>query len=152
MTVKGSNGFSAEEMVILRKLFFDSANQYLDTFIEELSKIENGDTSEDVLDTLHRSIHSLKGAAMQLGFLPIGSLSLAMEVLAKKMNEGSWNEGEMAKAVILLHEGEQRIRDNLGHVIEEKELSELPADLIRRLDSLRESLISGVNPQAANED
>jgi len=146
---QNKGGFTPDQMIALRKLFYESGSGYLDLFLEELDKIESQDRSDAVLETLHRSIHSLKGAALQLDYLPAGNLALAMERMVKQIRDSDCESSSMSEVVSLLREGEKRIRLYLDNIIKDEEMDESPVDLLRRFKILADKLISGNDQETA---
>jgi chemosensory pili system protein ChpA (sensor histidine kinase/response regulator) len=71
--------FSPEEMEVLRQIFLGSSQEYVTTIRGALAAFEQGSGAGERLPELHRAIHSIKGAAFQIGFAPIGMLAKAME-------------------------------------------------------------------------
>jgi chemotaxis protein histidine kinase CheA len=71
--------FTDEEMAMLRPVFLTSGREHLETMgrlAEALpASLPDGEESRDY----HRAIHSLKGAALQMGFLQIGGLARLLE-------------------------------------------------------------------------
>jgi len=81
------NGFSAEEMAMLLPLFTQSSSEYLGQFRAALGKVAAGMDEDPDREVLQRSVHSLKGAALQLGILHVGQLALAVEAVAKALRD-----------------------------------------------------------------
>lgn len=73
------NGLTAEDMQILRPLFVTSGRSYVATLREGLLLLGNGRTERVTFTAMHRAAHSLKGAAMQIGFLGVGTLARLIE-------------------------------------------------------------------------
>ncbi len=82
--------FSDGEMKVLMPIFQASGREYLRVMEKTLSELHEFGVDalpgEESLAGLHRAAHSLKGAALQMGFLHIGGLARAMEqvILAVK--------------------------------------------------------------------
>lgn len=73
--------FSSEEMEVLREIFLASSSEYLARAGTVLEAWTVAGIEEPRLKDLHRAIHSVKGAALQLGYLPIGTLARSVELV-----------------------------------------------------------------------
>ena len=136
------NGFTPEEAETVRKIFATSSAEYLSEFKQALTRLKQEEYADTVLEPLHRSIHSLKGAAMQLGFLSVGELALSIERLVKKVREYNPASIDYAALLRLLEAGEKRLLVLLDQISNNDEVSETSAgedagtsaDLIAELD------------------
>ena len=125
--------FSPEELAVLMPLFISSARGYLEFFQDELAAVRAGRGGHD-LEPLHRSIHSLKGAALQLGLHPIGLLAKAMELVVKDARQRERVLPE--DSYPLLEAAARHLSDLVGHVEREEDLEEAPANMLADLDAL----------------
>lgn len=78
--------FSQEDQLKYKTLYLQTARQYTKDLLENLTKLEKGQETEDLIDTLHRDSHSLKGQSQMMGYQAIGTVALYMEKIfaAKK--------------------------------------------------------------------
>jgi chemotaxis protein histidine kinase CheA len=142
--------FSSDEMRVLRRLFVTSGRDYLIRFRGALESMTREAASDETLELFHRSIHSLKGAALQLGLLHVGTLAKEMEGVAKAVRETQAALPD--DGVALLTEGMVRLTDYLIDVEKETETAEPPADLLRRLQLLADSVrVAGTSDRAVGE-
>ena len=75
-------------------IFRDEANERLDSMSTALLAIEDGRASTDVIDSLFRDAHTIKGGAGMLGLIAIGELAHAVEdVLAAARGRGELPAG-----------------------------------------------------------
>jgi chemotaxis protein histidine kinase CheA len=82
-----SNGFNREDLEILLPIFRTSVGEHIATVRRSLQTIRRAPDDAGALTELHRAAHSVKGAALQLGFVHIGVLARAMETLAVASRE-----------------------------------------------------------------
>jgi two-component system, chemotaxis family, sensor kinase CheA len=68
--------------------FLVESNENLDRLESELVKLEADPKSSDVLASIFRSIHSIKGACGFLGFNKLQALAHAGESLLSKLRDG----------------------------------------------------------------
>ena len=134
------NGFTPEEAEMVSKIFATSSVEYLATFGEALVLMKEHEYTDTVLEPLHRSIHSLKGASMQLGFLQIGELSMAMEKLIKKARTRDPVSVDYDAMVPLLEAGVNRLREYLARISDNKEVSATSEELIAELEEFNKGL------------
>ncbi|MCK4414640.1 MAG: Hpt domain-containing protein [Candidatus Eisenbacteria sp.] len=88
--------FTEQEMAMLRPVFLTSGREHLETMGRLQGELPGLVPDGDALKQFHRAIHSLKGAALQMGFLQIGGLAGLLErvvlVLQESMpdDDGRW--------------------------------------------------------------
>jgi chemotaxis protein histidine kinase CheA len=127
----GPGDFTAEELQILRPLFVSSAREHLEAFAGALRDLGGTPHDQEQLELLQRSVHSVKGAAFQLGAVHIGALAKAMEDVAKGARQAGCAPGEAESG--LLAEGRQMLLAYLAAFERGEEDPEAPADLLGRL-------------------
>ena len=71
--------FGPEEMAVLRPIFMKSAREHLASITRISGELSETGADDRALETLHRSIHSLKGAALQIGFVHVGQTAKLIE-------------------------------------------------------------------------
>jgi chemotaxis protein histidine kinase CheA len=74
--------FTQEDMAVLLPLFQGSGAEYVAAIRQAVRSLESGPADDEALAAMHRAAHSVKGAALQLGFVHIGTIARAMEALA----------------------------------------------------------------------
>lgn len=136
------NGFTPEEMAVVRNIFATSSAEYLSAFNESLSSIKALQYDDTVFEPLHRSVHSLKGAAMQLGFLPVGNLALAMETVIKKIRVCDVATVDFGEAIALFEAGERKLQEYVCLIKDDEELEETATELISQLEAFGEQVDS----------
>lgn len=118
------------------ELFLEEADEIIHRTGETLNSWSNDLSDRELLATLQRDLHTLKGGARLAGIRPIGDLSHEMETLFEQMNEGRFAASSaMASLLIICH-------DRLAHMVEAvKAHDAIPSgdDLIARLLSFDES-------------
>src|SRR6266404_2663407 len=80
--------FSQEDQLKYKALYLQTAQAYVKDLHDNLTLLTTGKETTEVIDTLHRDAHSLKGQSEMMGYHAIGALSLLMENIfrAKKEN------------------------------------------------------------------
>lgn len=68
--------------------FYAECDEILQRVSSDLSKIEQGDLSKDILDGLYRDMHTLKGTAQLFGFRHIGLVSHTIEAAMEPVRQG----------------------------------------------------------------
>ncbi|MCK4304453.1 MAG: Hpt domain-containing protein [Candidatus Eisenbacteria sp.] len=131
-------GLTPEDMAVLRPLFVSSGREYLATFLDALATVRTAEPTEETLGVLHRSIHSLKGAALQLGVLHIGTLGKAVEAVALAVRRKPG--GLPAQGIDLLEEGARQLAEYLTHIENGEETTEPPGELLSQLQGLADVL------------
>lgn len=71
--------FSDERGAELRELFFESAQEILQTLNEEALKLEKNPGDQETVRTIRRSVHTLKGDAAACGFRELSELAHELE-------------------------------------------------------------------------
>ena len=129
----GPEDFTEEELQVLRPLFTSSNRDHLEAFGQALSGLERDPNDPAQLELLHRSIHSVKGAAFQLGIIHIGALARAMEEVAKAARLAARAPaGEESR---LLAESRQLLLTYLDAFERREEVPAPPAGLLARLQA-----------------
>jgi two-component system chemotaxis sensor kinase CheA len=81
--------FSQEDQLKYKALYLQTARQYVKDLTDNLALLSSGKETQEVIDTLHRDAHSLKGQSEMMGYHAVGALSRLMENIfnAKKENK-----------------------------------------------------------------
>lgn len=145
----GPEDFTPEELQVLRPLFLTSSREHLRDFDRALEILGGDPRDEGALESLHRSIHSVKGAALQLGILSIGSLAKAMEAVAKAVRQAGRALRE--DAARLLAESRQVLGAGLDAFERGEEVPVPPAGLLARLDSAAAAAASAPDSAGGGE-
>ena len=140
------NGFTAEEMKVLLPLFLDTGRQYVAQLREGLLRLRNLPNHEETLSEMHRAVHSLKGAALQLGYDKVGSLANNLEDAI----EGIQEAGAITPAgVESIDEGAQLLTEQLAAVESQTAARAPSADLLARLAKIAApASLSDASPDA----
>ena len=80
------NNFTNDPEII--KEFVAEFNEHLQALELNLLELENDPSNMDILNSIFRPVHTLKGAANFLGFEAIGSFSHELENLLDKLRKG----------------------------------------------------------------
>ncbi len=128
------NGFSEEDMAILGPLFIQSSREYLTEFRMALKNLDTPDDDDSTREILHRAVHSLKGAALQLGIVHIGQLALAVEGVAKALRYSSLPLDPDGRD--LMSESADRLEAFIAGFENEDSPQDPPADLLSQLEAL----------------
>lgn len=78
--------FTQDDQVKYKALYLQTARQYVTNLQANLTKLSGGET-KDIIDTLHRDSHSLKGQSLMMGYQAVGSLALLMENIFRAKTE-----------------------------------------------------------------
>lgn len=127
------NGFTAEEMRVLLPLFLDSGREYVVQLREGLLRLRNLPSDEQTLRVMHRAVHSLKGAALQLGFAEIGHLASCIEDALEGIQEG---DRAAAGVVDAVDEGARALTEQLDAAESEIAPRGASPDLLDRLTAI----------------
>ncbi len=133
--------FSEEEMQVLLPLFLQSGKEYVSKAREIVERLRSGDAGPEDLELLHRTFHSAKGAALQIGFVHIGSLAKAMETVAAAMRS-SWSSAD-EEVLSHLIEGLGVLEAYLQDLEAGRGSGTPPADLLGSLDEDAARLADG---------
>ena len=82
-----TSDFSREDLDILLPIFRASTGEQIASVRQALQTLRRAPDDAEALVVLHRAVHSIKGASLQLGFVHIGVLARAMEGLAVASRE-----------------------------------------------------------------
>ena len=82
-------------------LFVSEANEHLQAAADEASRLGAQPIPPELLNSLFRHFHSIKGMAASMGFAPIASLSHAVEDLFDTLRKNGAPEGEPADEAVL---------------------------------------------------
>jgi two-component system chemotaxis sensor kinase CheA len=90
-----------QEVAELRKVFYAQAYEIVDELQDAMLKLEADPANEEVLKTVKRHVHTLKGDSNSIGLVSIGTLCHRMEdVLTSLMNSGGEGEHEAIDILI----------------------------------------------------
>jgi chemotaxis protein histidine kinase CheA len=125
-------GFGPEEMKLLREIFLTSSGECLATVGSVLTAWRDGAIDEASLRDSHRAVHSIKGAALQIGYVPIGNLAKAMEgVILAGLRLGAESASEWLP---LIERGVDALAAQLAAVREEREIDSTDPWLMSEFD------------------
>src|SRR5689334_19765968 len=122
----------------LVKEFLVESNENLDRLDSELVKLESDPRSKELLASIFRTIHSIKGACGFLGFEKLQGLAHAGENLLSKLRDGKLElTAEMGSALLAAVDG---IRRMLGEIAASgQDGNDDYAETIARLKQLQET-------------
>lgn len=115
------------------KIFIIESNESLDKFESDIIDLEKEPENKDVLTSMFRSIHSIKGTCGFLGFTKLESLTHAGESLLSKLRDGELVlNTDMAQAFFDLCDA---VRDMLNEI--ESSGEEIEVDYTELIQKLR---------------
>jgi len=144
--MSSGNEFSAEELAFLRPIFMTSAREHLASIARISGELKETDAGDPAVEALHRSIHSLKGAALQIGFLQVGQTARMIEQVV--LCARALGPGAPAGWLALVQRGVPVLTDLLD-AIERDEEREQDAGLLLALEDWLKKIDEGDQCQAA---
>ena len=78
----------SEELVDIREIFISECYELLESMEKDLLELDTSNADNEVLNSIFRGAHSMKGGAGALGFKTIFSFTHSMEALLDGMREG----------------------------------------------------------------
>jgi len=69
-------------------VFLDEAREQLELLETNILQMERGDTSTEILQTLFRAAHTVKGSSRAMGFMVVGDLTHHMEDILDNLRNG----------------------------------------------------------------
>lgn len=132
---------SPEEM----KLFLEEADEHIQTLEEDLVKLEKDDNRTELLQSIFRASHTLKGSSATLGHQRMAQLTHAMENILDKLRK---DQLELTTGVVdALFEGLDMLRVLKDELVT---LEESDVDLEGMLDKLGQVANAGPAPVASS--
>jgi len=133
------------DMSQFHQTFFEESFEGLDIMENELLNLNSGDADLEVINTIFRSAHSIKGGSGTFGFTAVASFTHVMETLLDRMRDGTFEVTQEAvnlllKSVDCLREMLTAVRDN----------GDLDAENIATLQNSLEALLGGESPAETN--
>ncbi|RTZ78854.1 MAG: hypothetical protein DSZ01_04730 [Gammaproteobacteria bacterium] len=116
----------------LLELFLEEAGEITERLEEHLASWEDDLTSQEAIDGLMRSLHTLKGNARFAGLFGVGDLSHALESLFENLAEGSLQADERLRP--LVRQGVDRLETSIEMLQQNGKLPDL-ADLTAALEA-----------------
>lgn len=91
--------FSKDDQQKYKALYIQTAREYVEQIRNNLLQLQSKNTSSEIIDTLHREYHSLKGQSEMMGYTNIASLAALLEDLFLSVYEKKFtlNEEEITK-------------------------------------------------------
>ena len=114
--------------------FADETREHLEALESSLLRLETDSADRELLNTIFRSMHTIKGASEYLGFERIARLTHRLENLLDHFREGSLHADKVA--VDLLIDARDRIGDLISQVEESGQESAEIDDLLARVDTI----------------
>jgi len=128
--------------------FTDETREHLEALESSLLRLETDSADRELLNTIFRSMHTIKGASEYLGFERIAQLTHRLENLLDLFRGGSLRADKVA--VDLLIDARDRIGDLISQVEESGQESAEVDDLLARVDTIASgSAPAGDEAQAA---
>ena len=122
--------FSLEDQQKYKALYLQTARQYVKELGDNLLQLRSGNESSEVIDTLHRAAHSLKGQSEMMEFHAVGSLARLLEFTfaAKRESKLTLSEEIVKKIQEAVSEIEKCLEE-IEKNGKEKDLSQITKDL-----------------------
>src|SRR5579859_5837639 len=79
--------FSSEDQQKYKALYLQTARQYVKELQDNLHQLSLGNETSEVIDTLHRAAHSLKGQSEMMGYHVVGSVCALLETIFRSEKE-----------------------------------------------------------------
>ena len=128
--------------------FADETREHLEALESSLLRLETDSADRELLNTIFRSMHTIKGASEYLGFERIARLTHRLENLLDLFRDGSLHADKVA--VDLLIDARDRIGDLISQVEESGQESAEIDDLLARVETIASgSTPAGDEAQAA---
>ncbi|MFQ5882184.1 MAG: chemotaxis protein CheA [Candidatus Methylomirabilales bacterium] len=108
----GLEYLTPEDQELLRSTFFAQSGEILETLHESILALEGGPPSEELLGTIQRALHTLKGDAASFGMSDLSNLAHKLEDLLSPIRDGSLPIDQ--QTIDLLLEG----ADLFGHLLQ----------------------------------
>ena len=114
--------------------FADETREHLEVLESSLLRLETGSADRELLNTIFRSMHTIKGASEYLGFERIARLTHRLENLLDLFRDGELRADKVA--VDLLIDARDRIGDLISQVEESGQETAEIDDLLVRVDTI----------------
>ncbi|BBO79239.1 hypothetical protein DSCW_66560 [Desulfosarcina widdelii] len=114
--------------------FADETREHLEELESSLLRLESDPGDRELLNTIFRSIHTIKGASEYLGFERIAQLSHRLENLLDLFRDGSLTADKVA--VDLLIDARDRMEDLISQVEQSGQESAQIEDLLERVEAV----------------
>ena len=119
-----------EDQQKYKAFYLQTARQLLTELQENLTKLSSSNESEEVLEVLHRTFHSLKGQSEMMEYHAVGSLARLLEFTFAAKREGKLTLSE--EIVKKIQEAVTQIEKCLEEIEKdgkEKDLSQITHDI-----------------------
>jgi two-component system chemotaxis sensor kinase CheA len=121
----------------LIKEFLQESHENLDHLDQDFVKLESSPDDRELLKSIFRTIHTIKGTCGFLGFTKLEALTHAGESLLSLLRDGEMElTGECADTLLAMVDAVRRFLQDIGST--EKEGETDPGELITRLKKLQE--------------
>lgn len=117
----------------LLDIFLEESNDILDHADGVLASLREHVNDQELVISLQRDLHTLKGGARMAGIYVVGDLGHAMESLLESAAEGRQTLGDVG--VVVLERGFDRLHDMVTRIGARKAIA-LPTGLIAQLEAL----------------
>ena len=131
----------------LKQTFFEECDELLTTLESELEVVQNGDQTDDTVNSIFRAVHSIKGGAGAFGFETLVEFSHTFETLLDEMRNG--NHSATDTTVEVLFQANDILADLVGMAQED---TEPPTDFGADVRAKLAALVAGTDPEEATAD
>ena len=102
MTVRRPAGMlPPESLAAIRIVFFQECEEHLAAILTGLRALQSGDTDPETVVTVHRAVHSIKGAAGIFGLDDLDRFSRQFETALVEVRDGRLQPGPETVGVLL---------------------------------------------------
>ena len=128
----------------LKQTFFEECDELLTTLESELEVVQNGEQSDDTVNSIFRAVHSIKGGAGAFGFETLVEFSHTFETLLDEMRNG--NHSATDTTVEVLFQANDILADLVGMAQDD---TEPPKDFGGDVRAKLAALVAGTDPDDA---
>ena len=119
-----------EDQQKYKAFYLQTARQLLTELQNNLIKLSSGNETEEVLEVLHRTFHSLKGQSEMMEYHAVGSLSRLLEFTFAAKREGKLTlSKEIVKKVEEAVTEIEKCMEEIEKNGKEKDLSQITQDI-----------------------
>jgi two-component system chemotaxis sensor kinase CheA len=143
---------SAVDLTQFHKTFFEESREGLDAMEAALLALDSGSTDAELVHTIFRAAHSIKGGAATFGFADVAAFTHVAESLLEEVRSGRRAVGGELIDLLLRSVDCLRLmldRSSSGRPVADAESEGLRAELVRLVSGDIEAGPAGVAPKAA---
>lgn len=121
-----------------KALFLQAAGEYIAELQRNLIEFKQGKETSEIIDTLHRAAHSIKGQSLMMGYTSLGALSLRIEkIFEAKKNKRLVLTKDLVDILMIA-------ADEMAHCMDSIEKTNKENDLSPVIESLNSYIVISV--------